>query len=169
MLIFFFHVIFLKPHLNGFLQAWFLLFHSMKSLINHQKEVIMIFSPAFLKINSFEGQKYLNSINIFTELPKALLIILFILNLLSLFYIKCFGIHCMLDSFYFKNCFNIVRLLKMFALMIPVFLINISLLDYFSNNSWNHFWLSQSMSKRFPSFLDQLKISSFIYSHMNSP
>jgi flagellar biosynthesis protein FlhB len=107
----------------------------MKSLINHQKEVITIFSPAFIKINFFEGQKYLNSINIFTELPKALLTILFILNLLSLFYIECFGIHCMLDSFYFKNCFNIVRLLKMFALMIPVFLINISLLDYFSNNS----------------------------------
>jgi hypothetical protein len=59
-------------------------------------------------------------------------------------------------------------LLKMFALMNPVFLINISLLDYFSNNSWNHFWQSQSMSKHFPSFLDQLKISLFIYSHMNS-
>ena len=134
MLILSFHVIFHMTLLNQFLQIWFLLFHSRNSLKDHQI-VILIFDSEFKLINSFKGQIYLDSINIFTELLKALLIILSMISLLWLFSFMCFKIHCKLDSIYFENCFSIAKLLMMIILMTLKFLVNINLLDYFSNNS----------------------------------
>jgi hypothetical protein len=134
MLILSFHVIFHMTLLNQFLQIWFLLFHSRNSLKDYQI-VILIFDSEFKLINSFKGQIYLDSINIFTELLEALLIILSIISLLWLFSLMCFEIHCKLDSIYFENCFSIAKLLMMIILMTLKFLVNINLLDYFSNNS----------------------------------